>query len=50
MIDLLTDIWPILLILGVIGGSFLIPDQKPTPTNIVDKFIDHKFKTPNTKK
>ena len=48
MIDLLKSIWPVLLIVVVLIVVISIPDSKST--DIVDKFLEHKFKTPNTKK
>ena len=51
MIELLKSIWPVLLILGLIIVSLIIPDSdsKSKSTDVVDRFLKHKFKTPPKK-
>ena len=47
MIELLKSIWPVLLIIALIIVSLIIPDSKST--DVVDRFLDRKFKTPPKK-
>lgn len=47
--ELLITLWPLWLIIFLLVVAISLPDPKPTK-NVVDKFLEHKFKTPNTKK